>query len=86
MTGKTLCFAHPSSMSFNAWTKGPLTVLFSIPPGYTDKELERFLLSLSKQAYDEKVEPGASFQRRVGNAYTASLYIGLAGLWGEKVG
>uniref|UniRef100_A0A7S3QWX6 Hydroxymethylglutaryl-CoA synthase n=1 Tax=Dunaliella tertiolecta TaxID=3047 RepID=A0A7S3QWX6_DUNTE len=52
--------------------------------GYTDKELERFLLSLSKQAYDEKVEPGASFQRRVGNAYTASLYIGLAGLWGEK--
>ncbi|KAF5833332.1 3-hydroxy-3-methylglutaryl coenzyme A synthase [Dunaliella salina] len=70
-----------SGMPSNWLTNNPDELLGA---GYTDKELERFLLSMSKQAYDEKVEPGASFQRRVGNAYTASLYIGLAGLWADK--
>ncbi|KAJ9525354.1 hypothetical protein QJQ45_003253 [Haematococcus lacustris] len=49
--------------------------------GYGDKALEAVLLAACRRALEEKVAPGAWAQQRVGNAYTASLYIGLARLW-----
>ena len=32
-----------------------------------------------------QVQPGAHYQQQVGNSYTASLYMGLAGLWEAQV-
>ena len=41
---------------------------------YNDRELEKALLSLSKQAFDSKTDPSLMLARTIGNTYTASLY------------
>lgn len=41
---------------------------------YSDRELEKLLLTLSKQNFDDKTDASLMLARSVGNMYTASLY------------
>ena len=47
---------------------------------YEDKELEAALKPLSGPLYNQKVGPSCDLSRRIGNTYTASLYMNLADL------
>lgn len=42
-----------------------------------DKELERDLLTYSRQFYEQKTLPGLYFSQNIGNMYTPSLYYSL---------
>ena len=41
---------------------------------YTDRDLEKICLTLSKEAFATKTDPSLMLARTVGNMYTASLY------------
>ncbi|KAL6060988.1 Hydroxymethylglutaryl-CoA synthase, variant 2 [Balamuthia mandrillaris] len=51
---------------------------------YLDRNLETIFLKLSKEVYQSKVEAGTQVSAQIGNAYTASLYVGLLSLITEK--
>ncbi|KAG1675862.1 hypothetical protein FOA52_001519 [Chlamydomonas sp. UWO 241] len=47
---------------------------------HTDRALQAQLLSLSAGVYGEKAADAADVQRQIGNTYTGSLWMGVAGL------
>jgi hydroxymethylglutaryl-CoA synthase len=47
---------------------------------YTNKDIEKAFVALSKSAYTEKVWPSTDCMRRLGNMYTASVYGALASI------
>lgn len=50
------------------------------PSSYQDRALQQGLLDLTARQYQIMVEPGAWVQKCVGNSYTASVWMALAGL------
>lgn len=56
----------------------------SLEASYTDKDLEKAFMSLSKTLFEEKCAPGTFVAKNIGNSYTASLYGNLACLISEK--
>lgn len=51
---------------------------------YEDKELEAALKTLSASLYNDKVSSSCDLSRRIGNTYTASLYMNLADLVAQQ--
>lgn len=49
-----------------------------------DRELEQTLMAASADVYQQKAEDGCWLQQRVGNTYTACLWVGLAGLLARR--
>nr|ABO27206.1 cytosolic 3-hydroxy-3-methylglutaryl-CoA synthase [Chara vulgaris] len=60
----------------------PLHAYAGIPvaESYTNRDLEKTLMTISKEEYASKVHPSALIPKQVGNMYCASLYAGLASL------
>ena len=50
----------------------------------TDKAVDAALRKESKEDYDKKVLPSTTIPTHIGNAYTASVYLGPASLFGKK--
>jgi len=78
---------------FNDFRRDPDNKLFenvqafrniSMEASYSDKDLEKAFMSLSKSLYEKKCAPGTFLARNIGNSYTASLYGNLACLISEK--
>lgn len=66
--------ASVDAADLSAWTETPLA------DTYRDKALEGKLKVHSKAYYSRKVAPGAEAGKRIGNTYTASVYMNLAWL------
>ncbi|XP_076234606.1 hydroxymethylglutaryl-CoA synthase [Calliopsis andreniformis] len=47
---------------------------------YTDKDIEKAFMTLSKVAFSQKTQPSLFLANQVGNMYTPSVYSGLASL------
>mmetsp|Transcript_32268 Transcript_32268/g.126275 ORF Transcript_32268/g.126275 Transcript_32268/m.126275 type:complete len:313 (+) Transcript_32268:607-1545(+) len=66
--------------------QGKLSRFRDVPlaDSYTDKELEKAFVNESSDLYKKMVEPGDWLAKRIGNAYTASLWSSLAAILEEK--
>ncbi|GJD08074.1 Hydroxymethylglutaryl-CoA synthase A [Galdieria sulphuraria] len=78
---------------FNDFKRDPENTFFkdvqqfgniSMEASYSDKDLEKAFVTLSKALYEEKCAPGTFLAKNIGNSYTASLYGNLACLINEK--
>jgi len=68
----------PSSSKYSSID--PATSSISFDDSLTDKVLEKNFINLTKEAHKTKVWPTSNCMRRLGNAYTASVYASLASL------
>jgi hydroxymethylglutaryl-CoA synthase len=51
---------------------------------YMNKDIQKIFSDLTKAEYKQKVEPSLLLPRKLGNSYTASLYMGLLSLISNK--
>ena len=58
----------------NRWLNKPMEET------YTDRELDATLKKLSKQSFQDKLEDANIASKKIGNTYTASVFMGLASL------
>lgn len=72
----------PSAPAFSSLNSTDAEALLAVPraKSYTDKNIEKTFVGLSKSHYAKHVEPSMKCAQRCGNMYTASLYGGLASL------
>jgi hydroxymethylglutaryl-CoA synthase len=73
---------NPSAPEFSSVSAADAEALLAVPraKSYTDKNIEKTFVALSKPHYAKHVEPSMQCAQRCGNMYTASLYGGLASL------
>ncbi|CCA71881.1 probable hydroxymethylglutaryl-CoA synthase [Serendipita indica DSM 11827] len=72
--------ANPSAPEFSSIENPEAFLAVPRAKSYSDKNIEKTFISLSKGHYAKHVEPGMQCAQHCGNMYTASLYGGLASL------